>query len=332
MTSTYIRHRFSWVITAVILLAVTIPAAAQSDPSLTQYFRMPSLVNPGAAGSTDYLRINGGSRLQWIGIEHAPRAFIATADMPFKLLDKRFGTGITLQQESYGLNNNLIFDAQLSYNFKALGGRMSAGLQVGLMSHTFRGSEVFLPDDDDYHTGSDDAIPTTDLNGMGVDMAAGVWYEHKLFYAGLSCTHINSPSVSMTTEGQSETQAQTYDFTLNRTLYFTAGSNIAIKNTLFELIPSVQVKSDFTFTQVDITARVRYNKFMTAGFGFRSDDAVSLILGVDFKNFYIGYSYDYPINAISRASSGSHEVFAGYKLKLDLSEKNRNRHKSIRIM
>lgn len=59
---------------------------------------------------------------------------------------------------------------------------------------------------------------------------------------------------------------------------------------------------------------------------------MSLILGAEIKGFYIGYSYDYPVSDIVKASSGSHEVFVGYRLKLDLSEKNRHRHKSVRIM
>ena len=111
-----------------------------------------------------------------------------------------------------------------------------------------------------------------------------------------------------------------------------AGSNIPVKNTLFEVIPSVLVKSDFTFTTAEITGRVRWRKFLSLGVGYRYDDAVSLVLGAELKNFYIGYSYDYPTSAISKASSGSHEIFAGYSLKLDLSDKNKNKHKSIRIM
>ena len=92
------------------------------------------------------------------------------------------------------------------------------------------------------------------------------------------------------------------------------------------------VKSDFTFTTTEITGRVRYNKFLSAGVGYRYDDAVSVMLGAEYKNFFLGYSYDYPISDISKASSGSHEIFAGYSLKLDFSEKNKNKHKSIRIM
>ncbi|MFG6424342.1 MAG: type IX secretion system membrane protein PorP/SprF, partial [Paramuribaculum sp.] len=49
-------------------------------------------------------------------------------------------------------------------------------------------------------------------------------------------------------------------------------------------------------------------------------------------NFYAGYTYEYPLSEISKASSGSHELLAGYSFKLDLSDKNRHKHKSIRIL
>lgn len=111
-----------------------------------------------------------------------------------------------------------------------------------------------------------------------------------------------------------------------------AGSNIPVKNTLFEVIPSLIVRSDFTFTDFEITGRLRYNKLFTAGLGYRYNDAVSLMLGAEIKGIFIGYSYDYHTSDISKASSGSHEIVAGYNLKLDFSEKNRNKHKSIRIM
>ena len=91
------------------------------------------------------------------------------------------------------------------------------------------------------------------------------------------------------------------------------------------------VKSDFTFFQAEAVARVRYNKFLSAGVGYRYQDAVMVMLGADYKNFFFGYSYDYNTSAI-RTAGGSHEVFVGYNVKLDMGERNRNKHKSIRIM
>ena len=64
----------------------------------------------------------------------------------------------------------------------------------------------------------------------------------------------------------------------------------------------------------------------------RWKDAVTAFIGVNLKDAFIGYAYDYPVSAISKATFGSHEVFVSYNVKLDMGEKNRNSHKSIRIM
>ena len=215
-------------------------------------------------------------------------------------------------------------------------------LQAGFFNEQFKGSEVYIPDDDDYHQSTDNALPDRDVAGNAFDLGLGVYYVHKRFKAGLSLLHANNPTVTFSdengTQGSGEPSssgdgmAKKYSFTANRTLYFNAEGNIPVKNTLFEVLPSVLIRSDFTFTDVAATVRARYNKMFSAGIGYRYGDAVSLMLGAELKGIFIGYSYDYHLSDIAKASSGSHEIFAGYNLKLDFSEKNRNKHKSIRIM
>ena len=328
----YTLYNIKHLLVAVVMAIVSFHAMAQVDAQHTQYFEVPNYYNPAAVGTTDFVKLRGGTRMQWVGIENAPQSFVVAADMPFKFLNKRFGVGAVMQQESLGLYKNLNIGVQLGYKFKLLKGEFTAGVQVGLLNESFKGSEVFIPDNDDYHEGADDAIPTTDIGGNALDLGVGVFYNHKLFWAGVSCTHVNSPTITLNSESGEGGNEKNYEFQAGRTLYFMAGSNIPIKNTLFEVIPSVLVKSDLTFTTAEITGRVRYNKFLTAGIGYRYNDAISAMVSAEFKNFYIGYSYDYPTSAISKASSGSHEIFAGYSLKLDLSDKNKNKHKSIRIM
>ncbi|MCM1521832.1 MAG: PorP/SprF family type IX secretion system membrane protein [Muribaculaceae bacterium] len=328
--------------TLLCVLAAVPVLRAQGDAMLTQYWAVPTYYNPGAAGDTDNIRIRGGMRMQWVGIDNAPRTFLAAADMPFKFLGKRFGTGLTIQQESYGLFRNLTVDAQIGYKFKLLKGEFTASLQVGFFNEQFKGSEVYIPDDDDYHQSADDAIPQNDVAGNALDLGLGVYYVHKYFKTGISLLHANSPTVTFTDEndqssgsgmgGAASETAKKYQFTADRTLYFSAEGNIPVRNTLFEVLPSVLVRSDFTFTDFAVTGRVRYNKMFSAGVGYRHNDAVSLLLSAELKGIFIGYSYDYHISDIAKASSGSHEIFAGYNLKLDFSEKNRNKHKSIRIM
>ena len=327
------KYNYIFVIISFFVLVILPERVySQVDAQFTQYYAVPTYYNAAATGETDFVRMRGGSRLQWMGIDNAPRTFVLTADMPFKFIGKRFGVGLNMQQESLGLYKNMDLGLQLSYKHKLFGGVLSAGLQVGIINETFKGSEVYLPDDDDYHESTDDAIPTQDLSGTSLDLGVGVYYTHKLFWAGVSCQHVNSPTITFNSESGEGTNEKNYEFQAGRILYFMAGSNIPVKNTLFEVIPSVMVKSDFTFTTAEITGRVRYRKFLSMGLGYRYDDAISVVIGAEIKNFYLGYSYDYPTSAISKASSGSHEIFAGYSLKLDLSDKNRNKHKSIRIM
>lgn len=325
------RHIAKGIAAVVALIAVSAAADAQIDAQFSQYYEVPSYYNPAAIGNGDLLRIRAGSRIQWVGIPKAPLTFVGVADMPVKLGSQRLGVGVMLQQESVGLYRSMNAGAQIGYKRKLFGGVLTIGAQVGLLDETFKGSEVKLVDGDDYHQGTDDAIPTTDIHGTAFDVAAGIFYSHPKFWVGVSGTHLTEPTVKLDTEGSTASESA-YEFQAGRALYFMAGSNIPLKNTLFELQPSVFVKTDLSQFVGEANIRVRYNKFLIGGVGYRYNDAVIATIGAEYKNLFIGYSYDYPLSAISKASSGSHEVFAGYSLKLDFSEKNKNKHKSIRIM
>ncbi|MBR1804027.1 MAG: PorP/SprF family type IX secretion system membrane protein [Muribaculaceae bacterium] len=311
-----------------ILVMTHLAATAQVDAQLTQYWAVPAYYNPAATGNIDFIHISAGARLQWVGVRHAPMTFMAMADMPFKFLGRRWGTGVVLQQESMGLYKSVHAHAQLAWKKKMLGGTLSVGLQPGIINQSFDGTKKELPEGDEYHQGTDDAIPATVVSGTAFDISGGVMFTHKWFWASASVAHITAPTIKMKVENDEE---KLYEFDAGRVFYFMAGSNIPIKNTLFEVMPSVMVKSDLQFLQAEATARVRYNKFLSLGVGYRYKDAVSFMVGADYKNFFFGYSYDYTTSAI-RTSGGSHEVFLQYNVKLDMGEKNRNSHKSIRIM
>lgn len=308
-------------------------ARAQGDAQLTQYWAVPTYYNPAATGETDFIRVLGGAKLQWVGIKHAPMSFLATADMPFKLGKKhRFGVGVAFNQESIGLFGNLGVSAQLSYKFKFLKGEWSVGVQPGYYNSKFKGSEVDLPEGDDYHESTDQYIPTNDVNGNAFDISAGVLYTHKFFHVGVSMLHITEPTVTLGNEGGSDSETIDFQTVLPRQTYFTVGGNIPLKNSLFSLQPSVLVRTDFIDATVDATLRATYNKLITFGVAYRYQNAVSAMLGVEFKNFFLGYAYDYPLSDIARGSSGSHELIIGYKVKLNLGGKNKNKQRSIRIM
>ena len=322
------RHLLLRMTLAATLWFGGLSAYGQVDAQLSQYWAVPTYYNPGAAGNIDFIHITAGTRLQWVGIKHAPYTFMALADMPFRFFDRRWGVGVRLQQENIGLYKSIQAGAQLVWKQKMLGGMLSVGIQPGLINQTFDGSLVIMPEGDEYHQSADDAIPSGTVSGSAFDIAGGVMFTHKHWWAGASVAHITAPTITMK---QGESEDKQYEFNTGRAYYFMAGGNIPIKNTLFEVIPSMMFKTDLNFWQAAATARVRYNKFLSLGVGYRHQDAISVMVGADYKNFFIGYNYDWPLSAI-RVSGGSHEVFVSYNVKLDMGEKNRNSHKSIRIM
>lgn len=327
------RRRTAILAAIVWAIAAALSASAQGDVQMTQYWALPTAFNPAATGNSDYLRIRGGARMQWVGIHNAPTSFLVLADSPLKFGKKQhIGLGVGMMQESLGLFSNLGLNIQASYKLRVLKGTLSIGIEGGYYDQKFKGSEVEIPDGDDYHESSDEAIPTQDLAGSAFDFSIGLEYTHKWFWFGIGAKHILAPKINLSIEGSEASDEQEYETELPRMVYFNGGSNIQIKNSLFELQPSILVKTDFKMFTAEATMRARYNKFLSFGLGYRWKDAISAMAGVEFKGFFLGYSYDYPISAIGKVSSGSHEVVAGYQLKLDFSGKNRNKHRSIRLM
>lgn len=316
-------------VTSVLAAVISIAAKAQTDAQFSQYWAVQNYYNPAAIGSTDNINIKAGSRIQWIGIDNAPMSFNALGDMPFKFLEKRWAVGLNISSQSMGLYRSINAAAQLAYRKRMLKGELSIGVQVGIINETFKGTEVFIPSDDEYHDTNDDAIPQQDIAGTGFDAAAGLHFTHKYFWVGISATHLNQPSISLKTENSEDDM---YEFQAGRTYYFMAGGNIPIKNTLFELQPSVFFKTDTQYWTAEATARLRYKKFLSAGVSYRWKDAVAFHIGAELKGVTLGYSYDFPVSNIIKGTSGSHELWLGYNLKLDLGEKNKNKHKSIRLM
>lgn len=318
--------------TGLLTFFMCMTAKAQDELMISQHWALPTFYNPANTGNSDFLRIRGGARLQWLGIENAPRSFFGGADTPFQLGGKRIGAGVTVMQESLGLFSNLNLGLQVSYKFKIGKGMLSVGVQPAYVNSQFKGSKVVLPDNDDYHQGQDTSIPTQDLTGNHFDFSAGISYTHKYFNVGISCMHILNPTINLSLQGSQSQESQQYQTELPRQLYMVADGNIPLKNTLFELQPSMLVTSNLSWFTGEIAMRASYNKFLSFGVLYRYQDAVGVTIGAEFKNFFLSYAYEYPLSGINKASSGSHELVASYSLKLDFSGKNKNKHRSIRIM
>ena len=115
---------------------------------------------------------------------------------------------------------------------------------------------------------------------------------------------------------------------------FMAGGNIPIKNTLLSVQPTLQVMTDFVGWRADITARGTYSyqgKEFFGGITYSPTVSVAFILGVEMMNITASYAYELFTSGVG-AQNGSHDIFIGYKIDLEIFKKGKNKHNSIRIL
>jgi len=330
----------------IIILTGFHPLKAQFDTQLSNYWAAISYFNPAYAGQTGNLEATLLSRIQWLGIENAPRSTIVTAQMPYSFLGKVHGVGASFYNDRSGLFSVSVYSGQYAWKKKMLKGNFSAGVQIGYINQSFDGTKVEIPEDD-YHEQTDEAIPNTLVSGASIDVAFGLFFSKEKWFAGLSVNHLLAPTLIL---------SDNYTYEIPRSYYFTAGYNIRLSNPLLELRPTLLVKTMemsslyldedslvekvetnvmkamLRNTQVDVSLRLVYNKQLWGGLSWRKGDALTLMLGGKFKMIEAGYAYDFPISRIIKESTGSHEVFIRYSMEMNFNKKNKNKHKSVRIL
>ena len=92
--------------------------------------------------------------------------------------------------------------------------------------------------------------------------------------------------------------------------------------------------TDFVSWRADITARGAYNyneKLLFGGATYSPGTSVTLFAGIEFLNITISYGYELFTSGLG-AENGSHDIYLGYDIELDIFKKGKNKHNSIRIL
>lgn len=298
---------------------------AQYDVQFSQYFNAMGYYNPAVVGLSGNLDVTALYRLQWLGFGlSAPKTLFATANMPFKYLNKEHGVGFVMVKDDISsIRSNMFTGLQYAFPKKIGKGILRIGLQGGLINMTVRGDKIRLPVDSLGNPGPpDEAIPVSTTDVKVFDLSAGIYFSTDKLYIGAASTHLLKPQID-------EENLKTF---IEREYNFMAGYNIKTNNPLHELQPSVFVKTNLTMYQVDVTARAIFAKKFSGGFSWRINDAVVLLLGATIGKIQAGYAYDFPTTAIRKGSMGSHELFLKYRMQLNKPKTILGKYKSVRFL
>lgn len=309
-----------WLLIVALTIGVCVNVHAQFDVHFTHYWKMLNFYNPAGAGAEEKMSIFAAYSNQLTGFEHNPKSMLLNIDAPIPFVGGDHNLGLGVLNDDIGLFSNQHLYLNYAYGFRMFKGRFAAGIQVGLVNSSFDSKDIILGGDS-----NDPAFPSGNVNGNTFDIGAGLLYQHRYFYVGIAGKHLNAPLILM---------GEKNEIQIDPNLNFTAGGNIPLKNTLISIQPSLQVMTDFVAWRADITARGTYNyndKVFFGGFTYSPTTSVALFLGLEMMNITASYGYELFTSGIS-AKNGSHDIYIGYKIDLDIFKKEKNKHNSIRVL
>ena len=297
---------------------------AQQDPQYSQYMFNHLAVNPGYAGSHDAICLNAVHRQQWVGIEGAPVTSVFTVNSPFKMFGASHGFGLKVMSDQLGFDQNV--SAGLDYAFRLSVGPGKLGIGVsGIFLNKALKATWKIPGGSPE---SDPSIPGANESVSGFDMGFGLFYRAENVYLGIATTHLLEPTLSYDKEKSKA------NYLLKRHYYATAGVVLPLNNPAWEVAPSLMVCSDGAASQMTANVNLMFNKKVWGGVGYRLNDAVIAMMGVDlFNGVKIGYAFDYTYTSLHNyvSAGGSHEVMVSYCFNL-VKERVVKKYKSVRFL
>lgn len=302
--------------------SLTYKLFAQWDVQWSDYTRMKSFYNPAVSGTDGKLNVAGAYSMQFAGYDGAPQTMYIGADLPIYFLGPRHGGGVSFMNDEIGIFSTKKISLQYALNFtlgKKKQTKLAVGLQGALLSENINTSDLELEDQ------SDQAFPTSEVDGNGLDVGVGLYLYNPKYWLSASVQHATAPLLEM---------GETYEVQLDRVYYLMGGGNIKLKNSTLSLQPSFLVQTDIQSWREDIQCKVTYEyeerKFY-AGVGYSPKTSATVLLGGVFHGICLGYSYQIYTQGIEMVN-GSHELVISYQSDLDLFKKGRNRHKSVRFL
>jgi len=302
MRKLIVMKRFYFLVSLISVLFVG-NINAQQEPMFTQYMFNSLTINPAYAGTSEYLNLNTLTRLQWVGMDGAPKTFSLTAHAPFE--SQKMGLGITLVSDEVGPVNNTFFTVNYAYRLRVTDQlTISMGIKGGINSYKVGLTDLSVVNEEDPHFQDNEKKLSPNL-GFGFYL-----YENR-YFVGFSV-----PKLIQTTVDE---QYATNDNQLKRHYFINGGYNWQI-NKDWVLKPSLLTKIvEGSPVSNDITVLTEYQKWLGGGLVYRVGDALGLfVFGKVYMELMIGYGYEYSLNGLSGLNSGTHELMLTYNFDMSL--------------
>jgi type IX secretion system PorP/SprF family membrane protein len=295
--------KLSALLTTCLVLAGMQQLAAQTDPHFTQNYTYPMYVNPALAGSGngDY-RVSAIYRSQWGGVGNPYRTTGVSFDTR---TDKNINLGANLMNQAAGDGgfNYLNAYASIAYTGvkfgKNLEHRLVFALQPGLINRRIDQSKFKWGEQWNPITGYNASNPTSESfaasSATTFDMGAGVLYydasEDKKYnvFGGISFFHLNGPKDPIISSQSDVLNTIPLRYTVHGGVSFNMEEGLSI---VPHILYMQQGNARETMLGLYAQKNVNEETDIMIGAYYRHKDAFAPFLGVDYRDFLVGLSYD----------------------------------------
>lgn len=304
----------------VLSFLSVIASKGQTKTSLTQYFQLPFIYNPGLTGIENYTDLKAGYRRQWNNFNKAPKSFFVGGN-------HRFGLAATEADESpkiaHGISGYIFRENISDFEQTQIGAsyavhvpltsqwKISSGFNVGYNQFKIGAQDWIIRDYQDaiYHG----LQSSGSLNYMAMDWGA-VLYSDKIS-GGYSASGLVNERLGSDLNSDAKLAIRhkafiSYNYELNHEV---------------EIIPTFLFQYENPLDPLySFNIKARLKSFAWTGIGYTANKAMTFLLGISsIKNFNFSYSYDISIGDANHLGAGNHELIAGYVLF------NKNRKKAF---
>ncbi len=298
----------------IFSIGFSLSMKAQELPVFSQYLNSKYYLSPAAVGIEPCSNFMVSHRQQWTGMQDAPHTQGISGFTRLDVLQTATGftgLGFLLHNDNNGPNNIKRIQLETAYHFtvwkdkiKNKEVKMSMGLAAsGFQYKLNEAGLTFIDQGDPLLNGS---IQKTNM----LNFDAGIMLYNENFTASFTATQIKASDIEMYNN----------EAMLRYFFYYLSYIDRNEKGLGFQ--PSVMLKTSDKTRQLDLSAIMYINHLFSFGASYRRNIdpnnaqhlAVMLLLGFDFGEYNIKYSYDYGLSGINQYNYGSHEILLGYRI------------------
>lgn len=284
------------ILLGLLLIVATVPALAQNPIIYSQYFLNPYQFNPSFVANSGHFEANVFYRKQWMGIENAPQAGAINVQAP---LGRSVSVGLMAQSAKTVLLKNNSALATIGYRVRiGYYQHLNFGLSGGVGMNNFNLDAVAMS--------TDPTLANVLQKNSYVVSQFGFNYQYRGLSIGFALPEL------LDTKPNSSESFQEVKFSPFHQKFGSVSYTMNVTRDI-QLSPIVIYRAinaqDYQFEGM-ISAM--WKNTLWIGGSYRDGYGFTAFVGLKARNLVkVGYAYDRPIGPLSKATSGSHEIYAG---------------------